>query len=83
MNDDEVERGEFSVFIVWWDGSSSRELSFVSAKRAVEWARWLTEERAARRGEIARIVITDDGDHTVFLWRFAEGVVFPPRTSED
>ena len=83
MNDDEVERDEFSVYVFRPDGSYTRELSFVSSKRAVEWAKWLTEERAARHGEVAKIVITDGDDNTVFLWRFAEGVVFPPRMSED
>jgi len=80
---DEVERDEFSVFVFRPDGSYTRELSFVSAERAVVWAKWLTEERAARHGEVAKIIITDGGDFTVFEWRFADGVVFPPRTSED
>jgi hypothetical protein len=79
---DEVERDEFSVYVFAPDGSYSRELSFVSAKRAVTWAKWLTEERAARLGEIAKIIITDGGDFTVFDWRFGEGVVFPPRSVE-
>jgi hypothetical protein len=81
MND-EVERNGFSVYIFRPDGSYSRELSFVSAERAVTWAKWLTEERAARRGAVTQIVITDGGDHTVFLWRFGAGVVFPPRSAE-
>ncbi len=80
---DEVERDEFSVYVFRPDGSYTRELSFVSSKRAVVWAKWLTEERAARNGEVAKIIITDGGDFTVFEWRFADGVVLPPRTSED
>jgi hypothetical protein len=81
MND-EVDRDEFSVYIFAPDGTYSRELSFVSAERAVTWAKWLTEERAARFGEIAKILITDGGDFTVFEWRFGEGVVHPPRPVE-
>lgn len=75
----EIERDEFSVYTFDAEGCSSRELSFVSAERAVTWAHWLTELREARLGEIARITIVDGGDHTVFLWRYGEGVVFPPR----
>ena len=82
MNDNEAERSEFSVYVFRPDGSYSRELSFVSAERAVTWAKWLTEERAARRGAVSQIVITDGGDHTVFLWRFGAGVVFPVRSTE-
>jgi hypothetical protein len=76
MND-EVERDEFSVYVYARDGSYSRELCFVSAERAVTWAKWLTEERAARLGEIAAVKITDGGDHLVFLWTYREGVVWP------
>lgn len=75
---DEVERDEFSVYAFASDGSWQRELSFVSAKEAVMWARWLTETREAKFGEVAKIIITDGGDHTCFEWRFGEGVVFPP-----
>jgi hypothetical protein len=80
MNDDEIEREQFSVFTFDVTGHSSRELSFASAERAVTWARWLTEERAARFGEIVRIIIVDGGDCLCFEWRFGEGVVFPPRS---
>ena len=79
---DEVERDEFSVYVFRPDGFYSREVSFVSADRAVQWAWWLTEERAARYGEVAKIIITDGGDRTVFVWRFGEGVVFPPMTPQ-
>jgi hypothetical protein len=81
MND-EVERDEFSVYVFRPDGTYWRELSFVSAERAVTWAKWLTEERAARHGETAKIIITDGGDFTVFEWRFGEGVVHPPLSTE-
>jgi hypothetical protein len=77
----EVERDEFSVYVFRPDGYYSRELSFVSAERAVTWAKWLTEERAARRGAVAKILITDGGDFTVFEWRFGQGVVFPPLST--
>lgn len=78
----DIANDEFSVYVFRPDGTYSRELSFVSAERAVTWAHWLTEERAARYGEVARIIITDGGDHTVFEWRFAEGVTFPPRPAQ-
>ena len=79
---DEVERDEFSVYVFRPDGVYSRELSFVSAERAVAWARWLAEAADRGVGAVAKILITDGGDHTVFDWRFGEGVVFPPRSTE-
>jgi hypothetical protein len=75
MND-EVERDEFSVYVFAKDETCHRVLSFVSAREAVRSARRLTH--MSHTGQIAQITITDGGDHTVFLWRFGEGVVFPP-----
>ena len=79
---DEVERDEFSVYVFRPDGEYSRELSFVSAERAVHWVKWLTEERAARYGEVARIIVTTGGDEICFEWRFGEGVTFPPMEAK-
>ena len=76
---DEVERDEFSVYAFRRDGTYWRELSFVSAERAVSHAKYLTEHRFALSGYIARIIITDGGDYTVFEWRFVNGVTYPPR----
>lgn len=76
MNSDGKSLDEYSVYTFDRDGYSTRELSFVSAKQAADWARWLTEERAARSGEISMIRITDGGDYTVFEWRFGQGVTF-------
>lgn len=53
----------------------------LGAKAAVETAKAYTERPAAQIGVIERIIITDDGDHTVFEWRFGPGVTFPPRGS--
>jgi hypothetical protein len=75
----EVERDEFSVYVFRPDGFYTRELSFVSAERAVRYARSVSEGRYAwQHGKVAQITITDGGDYCVFLWRYGEGVVFPP-----
>lgn len=78
---DDPEREQFSVYTFDADGFSTRERAFVSAERAVHQAQWLARSAAGPR-RIARIIITDGGDHTVFEWRTGEGVTFPPRPSE-
>ena len=77
MND-EVERDEFSVYVFAHDGTYARRVSFVSAGFAVGCARALV--LTAQRDGVVQVMITDGGDHTVFLWRQGEGVVFPPLT---
>jgi hypothetical protein len=75
MSDDE--RDEFSVYAFKPSGLSHLEVSFAGAREAAICARRLTETIAAKEGEIARIIITDGGDHTCFEWRYGAGVTFP------
>jgi len=71
--------GEFSVVQFFPDGTWERVAEWVDGRTAVETAKSYTERPAALIGIIARIVITDGGDFTVFEWRFGEGVVYPTR----
>jgi hypothetical protein len=48
-------------------------------KAAVEMAKHYTERPAARYGLIAKVMITDDGDYTNFLWEHGKGIVYPPK----
>src|SRR5215471_18949243 len=66
MADDPVDRPEYCVYLFFPDGS-------------VRLAKECSERPAAGFGVIARIIITDGGDHAVFEWRYKEGVTFPPR----
>lgn len=49
----------------------------VGAREAVETAAHYTRSVAAQAGIVNRVIITDDGDHTVFEWRYGAGVTFP------
>jgi hypothetical protein len=71
---------EFSVY--WWGVDSDTyftECRFVSAKEAFEVATDLPRRPfAAVLGMLARIIITDGGDCTVWEWEKGKGVTFPP-----
>jgi len=64
--------------VVWFDqeGWSTRERTDLPAKDAVILAHELSLRPAATSGAIARIIITDWGDRTVFEWKDGE-VTFP------
>jgi len=69
---------EFSVYQFFPDGSHERvRRQYVTAEQAVEVAYSYCTRPAARMGIIQRVIITDGGDHTIFEWKFGEGVVYP------
>jgi hypothetical protein len=74
-----AERAEHSVVVFYRDGGYERIISFVGAREAVECAKSLTQSVAARLNMIARIIITDGGDFTNFVWTPEAGVAYPPR----
>jgi len=76
---DDPGRAQFSVWLFFPDDIHEPELQWVDAKTAVERARSCALRPAAQAGIIRRIIITDGGDHTVFEWKFGEGVTFPPE----
>jgi len=64
--------------VVWFDaeGYSTRERTDLGAKDAVILAHDISLRPAATSGMIARIIIVDWGDRTVFEWKDGE-VTFP------
>jgi hypothetical protein len=77
MND---ERDEFSVYVFDRDERSHRVAGFVDVRRAVRIARTVTlVSDATAPFEVERVIITDGGDFTVFEWKRAHGVTFPPE----
>ncbi len=64
----------FNVVIFYDDGFHEYVRRDLPAREAVEVAKICTEHRAA-----ARVVITDSGDFTNFLWQRGKGIVFPKR----
>jgi hypothetical protein len=73
-------RGEFSVWVFFPDDRHEARIRFVGARVAFEAAEALTRNVGGKLGTISRIIITDGGDHTVFEWKFGEGITFPTAT---
>jgi hypothetical protein len=67
----------FSVVQFFADDSYEYYKEHVGAEEAVKAAHFLSHNVAAQIGTTKRVIITDDGDSTVFEWRHGEGVVFP------
>ena len=69
------------VFAVWQffsDDAPECVGRQLNAKAAVKKAQAYCRSVGATVGTTVRVIITDDGDHTVFEWRRGRGVVFPP-----
>lgn len=69
--------GEFSVYQFFAKGHYERTLSESCARDAVKWAIQLATGSGAKTGTTRRVIIRDGGDHTVWDWRYGEGLVFP------
>lgn len=63
---------EFSVYWFFPDGTSECLLGYVPLKEAVLEARRRCDFPAVRAGFVARIIITDGGDFTVFEYKGGE-----------
>ena len=68
----------FNVYFMYPDGSNTKERTAITGEAAVTFAHQATKRPAALIGMLQQIMITDMGDMCVFLWKFGEGVVFPP-----
>jgi uncharacterized protein CbrC (UPF0167 family) len=77
-----VSKNEFSVFWYDPDGNYHRELSYVDAKTAVEFAHDFVKRPAGLLGIIQRVIITDGGDFCVFEWKYGKGVTYPEKVKE-
>lgn len=71
----------FSVWQFFEDESYEAVRQRVPAEEAVEAARHYSASVGAKIGTTQRVIITDDGDDTVFEWQFGKGVTFPPEAA--
>lgn len=69
----------FSVFQFFLDDTYECVRERVGAEESVEAARHYCSSVGAQIGTTRRVIITDTGDHTVFEWKYGEGVIFPPE----
>lgn len=74
---------EFSVCQFFPDETYEYVRRFVSAEEAVNTAKHYCNSVGARMGTTRRVIITDGGDCINFEWKYGEGVVYPPKTTEE
>jgi hypothetical protein len=70
---------EHSVVQFFADGTHEYVRRFVGPKEAVEAARHYTRSVAAQAGIVIKVIITDGGDDTNFVWEYGKGVTYPPE----
>jgi hypothetical protein len=75
--------GEFSVAQFFDDETYEYVRRWVTAGEAMYAARDYSRSVAARSGLIAKIIITDGGDYTVFQWERGKGITFPPEAMDE
>jgi hypothetical protein len=66
--------GEFSVCQFFIDDSYEYTRRYVDAKEAVEAAHHYCNSVGARMGVVAKVIITDGLDCTVFVWEHGKGI---------
>jgi len=69
----------FSVYQFFLDGTYECVRSRVFLEDAVRAAKHYTSSVGARIGTTQRVIITDNGDRTVFEWKRGEGITFPEK----
>lgn len=74
-----AERGEFSVYQFFPNGTWEPVRQWVSAREAVETFSVYTTSVGAMIGTTVRVIITDGGDFTNAEWIFGEGYTYPPE----
>jgi hypothetical protein len=72
---------EYSVYQFLKNDTYERVREFVGVEEAVKAAKHYSSSVGARLGITRRVIITDDGDHTVFEWKHGEGITFPPEAA--
>jgi hypothetical protein len=72
-----TDENEFSVVRFFATGEHEYVRRRVSAREAVEAARDYSSSVAAQFGVVTKVVITDGGDHTNFMWEYGRGIVYP------
>lgn len=71
----------YHVYQFFEDGQYERVREFVDAEEAVKSAIHYSTSVGARLGTTVRVIITDNGDMTVWEWQRGEGVTFPPEVA--
>jgi hypothetical protein len=74
---DEEERDEFSVVVFYKNDAYEYVRRFVDGRDAVETFKRMTESVDAHTGLVAKVIITDGGGFTNFMWEFGKGITFP------
>ena len=77
MGYDAAMNDEFSVYQFFKDDQSECVKQFVGPQEATECAAQLIRSVGARMGITQRVIITDGGDCTNFMWEHVKGVVYP------
>lgn len=54
----------------------------LDAEEAVKMAKRIVDRLEAGDDDIDRVMITDEGDFTNFLWERGKGIVFPKREED-
>jgi len=75
-------KGEFSVVQFFPDDSYHYVRRFVSQETAVKVTMHYIANVAARLGVTQKVIITNGGDETIFMWEAKKGIVFPPEVAE-
>jgi len=75
MNQDDDER--FDVWEFYPEDWHTKVASDLTLEQAVLKAKACTVKPAVHLGIITQVMITDEDDNCVFLWKHGEGVVFP------
>ena len=70
--------GQFNVVQFFEDDSHEYVRRGVDAEEAVKAAHHYCNCVGARLGMTRRVIITDDGDFTNFMWEYGKGVTYPP-----
>ncbi|OLB83116.1 MAG: hypothetical protein AUI15_36650 [Actinobacteria bacterium 13_2_20CM_2_66_6] len=69
---------QFSVYQFFPDGTYECVRTHVDLTEAIRAAKHYSSSVGAGMGSTLRVIITDNGDNTVFEWKHGEGIVFPP-----
>jgi hypothetical protein len=68
---------EFSVCQLFASGDYEYVRRWVSASEAVQAAKHYTSSVAAKLGIVTKVIVTDGGDCTNFMWEYGRGIVYP------
>jgi hypothetical protein len=77
-----MSKEKFDVWQFFADDAYEKVRARVGIKEALKAAYHYTHNVSALTGVTSRVIITDEGDCTVFEWKYEEGVTYPKRSVE-